>query len=127
MWAALVPNFSGSWFSRSNLCYFHCKSGHQKAGTTNQKYSPASPTTTAMVTRWVMLKNLGTAREVSFPLSGYPPLCAEVIESNGTTDQPQFFNFGSINRFRVSHSDWSRSRPVIRSSVGRAGDALKPW
>ncbi len=26
------------------------------------------PTTTAMGTRWVMLKNLGTVREVSFPL-----------------------------------------------------------
>jgi hypothetical protein len=38
----------------------------KKASTTNPKYWPVTLTTTAIGTRWVMPKNLGTARVVSF-------------------------------------------------------------
>src|SRR5215472_730674 len=37
----------------------------KKASIPNPKWPPVSATTTAMGTRWVMLKNLGTAQEVS--------------------------------------------------------------
>jgi hypothetical protein len=42
------------------------KADTKKASITNPKCSPVSATTTAMGTRWVMPKNLGTAQEVSF-------------------------------------------------------------
>jgi hypothetical protein len=42
------------------------KADTKKASITNPKCSPVSATITAMGTRWVMPKNLGTAQEVSF-------------------------------------------------------------
>ena len=42
------------------------KADTKKVSITNPKCSPVSATTTAMGTRWVMPKNLGTAQEVSF-------------------------------------------------------------
>ena len=53
------------------------KADAKKASITSPKFSPASATTTAMGTLWVMLKNPGTVQAVSF--SADPDLRAQFL------------------------------------------------
>src|SRR5262249_15664855 len=103
----------------------------KKSNTPNPKYSPVSPATTAMGTRWVMPQNLGTAHEVLFsndPAHGDPAASRRLGRGTNTTSsliQPRWFK----HRYRlpetliqVAHSDSAMLKIICSKLI--AGDGI---